>query len=282
MTTDGRDGELLDTLLVACDAQLLDTLAARQELRATDDEVALAFAALAADVDEGLSQLLQGPAPEPDLVDDRLAEVLPLRPGSGRTVRIVAAAVAVAGILSVSGVAAAVSGDPLAPYRSVVSAVRGGDDLQGNAAPVARAHKRLAGVRARIAHGDLAEAADRLAEVRSSLGELSPGDRRSVEKRLAALEAKLARAATEKATQSGPTAKTDKAGKPAKGDSAAGPSPDEAAQTESKPSAGPAGKSAQPPGPDPATHGRDKPSSAGHGSGNGQAQPDAKNGAVGR
>ena len=69
-------------------------------------------------------------------------------------------ALVVAGTLSVSGVAAAVTGDPFAGVRSLAAVVPGGGrpaDVQ--AVRVAWLQRQLAGTRAKVAHGDLAGAA---------------------------------------------------------------------------------------------------------------------------
>jgi hypothetical protein len=99
--------------------------------------------------------------------------------------------------LSVSGVAAAVTGDPLSPYKGIVSAVRGGNDLPSHAARVATMNHKLAGTRAQIAHGDLAGAQAALAGLRldlASMSDLTSAERSAIEARIAALEAALGRA----------------------------------------------------------------------------------------
>ena len=105
--------------------------------------------------------------------------------------------------LSVSGVAAAVTGDPLSPYKGIVSAVHGGgndhqhDNLPAHAARVATMNHKLAGTRAQIAHGDLAGAEATLAGLRldlASMTDLTTGERSAIEARIAALEAAIGRA----------------------------------------------------------------------------------------
>ena len=82
---------------------------------------------------------------------------MPVRRGHG--LRATTVALVVGATLSVSGVAAAVTGDPFAPYRGIVSAVTGGDDEAGaHAARMAWLQRQLAGTRAKVAHGDLAGA----------------------------------------------------------------------------------------------------------------------------
>jgi hypothetical protein len=127
-----------DLVAVQRDAILLDALADRAWLDGAVDEldpVAGLLAALAADVDEGLlaGSVVAAPAaiPPQRRHADREATVLAL---PGRTTRplprrnaarAVAALVVTAALLSVSGVAAAVSGDPLTPYKRVIDVVRG-------------------------------------------------------------------------------------------------------------------------------------------------------------
>ena len=195
----------VDLAAVARDAELLDRLAARAEIPA-DDRVASLLAALAADVDEGLDQLF---AAEVDY-DDGAAPVVPPRRRHGRGLRATTVAVVIGATLSVSGVAAAVTGDPLAAYHGLVSAVTGGThELPDNAAQVARLQHLLTGTRARIAHGDLDGARADLATLRAQLGSssLNAGQRRSLEARIAALEAAIERAAAKPAPSAAPTGK---------------------------------------------------------------------------
>lgn len=187
----GHRGALgVDMVAVQRDADALDALARRAVDAAGDDEVLGLLAALAADVDQGLADLLGDlAAPEAE------AEVVPL-PAPRRTAsRAVAGALVVAGLLSVSGVAAAVTGDPLAAYRGLYSAVTGADNpADDNAAELARLHRGLAKVRASIAHGDLATAQAAIDSARDQLSALPERERTSVQAQLDALEAALARA----------------------------------------------------------------------------------------
>jgi hypothetical protein len=204
MITQG-DGNV-DFAAVAADDALLDLLAARAEVPA-DDALAGLLAAFADEVDDGLAALLASaeategtdrPAlaavPAVSIVPD-LPEA-PVRPSHG--LRAATIALVVGATLSVSGVAAAVTGDPFAPYRGIVSAVTGGDDESAaHAAKVAWLQRQLAGTRARVAHGDLAGADADLATMRARLAatdDLSKGQRTALEARIAAVEAALARA----------------------------------------------------------------------------------------
>ena len=108
-------------------------------------------------------------------------------------------AVVLGATLSVSGVAAAVTGDPLSPYKRIVSAVHGGNhhELPANAAQVAKMNHKLVGTRAQIAHGDVAGAQATLAGLRldlASMTNLTTGQRHAIEARIAALEAAIGRA----------------------------------------------------------------------------------------
>ena len=200
----GPQGGALDLVAVARDDAMLDLLAARVR-PAGDDPLAGLLAAFAAEVDEGLDVFL---VPEPAaptglraVPDAAVATVVPgraARRGLGRRAGTVA--VVVAATLSVSGVAAAVTGDPLAAYKGVASAfhgARGGNDGPStHAARVAQLNHRLNGTSARIAHGDLGAAQSDLAALRAELakGNLSKGERTALEARIAALQARLVRA----------------------------------------------------------------------------------------
>jgi hypothetical protein len=192
----------LDLAAVAADDALLDLLAARAEVPA-DDVLAGMLAAFVGEVDEGLAELLA-----PDAAAVALPAAVPamsvvpaLAPRSVRRshgLRATTIALVVGATLSVSGVAAAVTGDPFAPYRGIVSAVTGDDESAAQAARVAWLQRQLAGTRAKVAHGDLAGATADLSAMRDRLAgtkDLSHGQRTSLEARIAALEAALARAA---------------------------------------------------------------------------------------
>ena len=144
----------LDLLAVRRDAALLDALARRArptgietELDAEMDPVVGLLAALAAEVDEGLLDVA-GPETAPLIPEQGgrharpgTVSPLPLAPpqaGRRHVARAVAAMVVTAAVLSISGVAAAVTGDPLTPYKRVIDVVRGGYDeviTKGLAAP---------------------------------------------------------------------------------------------------------------------------------------------------
>lgn len=132
----------LDLVAVQRDAALLDALSQRvrpdgvdNDTRHDADPVAGLLAALVADVDDGLLGVV-GSQAAPSLIPEQgrrhvhPATVLTLPVavapvGRRHVARAVAALVVAAAVLSVSGVAAAVSGDPLTPYKNVINVVRG-------------------------------------------------------------------------------------------------------------------------------------------------------------
>lgn len=191
----------LDLAAVQCDDDLLARLARRGDIDASDP-VARLLASFADDVDDGLAELLVAT----DLPTTAGAtwvshDVLPgleteAAPRSRRTaVGAAALAIALGASLSVGGVAAAVTGDPLAPYKAVGSALSWGeDDLPETAAPIAHLNKRLARARAAIAHGEVDGAQARLDAIRAALADsdLTAGQRAAFERKLDRLEAALA------------------------------------------------------------------------------------------
>ena len=207
MIDQGGSGGGVDLVEVARDAELLDRLAARAAIL-DDDAVSAMLAAFAAEVDDGLVALLDDvepadrrPAARPA---DRVLAAVPDVPAArrgGHGLRAATIAVVLGATLSVSGVAAAVTGDPLSPYKGIVSAVNGGNhhELPPHAARVAKMNHTLVGTRAQIAHGDLAGAHATLAALRlnlASMTDLTTGQRHAIEARIAALEAALGRATT--------------------------------------------------------------------------------------
>jgi hypothetical protein len=202
----GGAGGGVDLAEVARDAELLDQLAARTAVPG-DDAVSAMLSAFAAEVDDGLVALLDEggepaarrpaarPADRPLVsVPDVLAE-----PRRGHGLRATTIAVVLGATLSVSGVAAAVTGDPLSPYKGIVTAVHGGNhhELPANAAHVAKMNHKLVGTRAQIAHGDVAGAQATLAALRlelASMTDLTAGQHNAIEARIASLEAALGRA----------------------------------------------------------------------------------------
>lgn len=202
------DGPLsgVDLAAVQRDSDLLDALAARAVPQGVDldDSVLSMLAALVDEVDEGLREQLQPPQVETPFIPVQgggRVMAFPVagsaEPGHRRQVaRTVAAAAVAAVALSISGVAAAVTGDPFTPYKNVYHAVSGKHGpLPAKASSIAKFHHGLAGVRADIAHGNLAGAQQSIDDARASLAGLSERDRAKAEKQIAALEDALARKA---------------------------------------------------------------------------------------
>jgi hypothetical protein len=129
----------LDLTAVQRDAALVDALSQRVRLDGADhgvDPVAGLLVALVDDVDDGLLvDVADRPVAPPRIpeqsrrraADHASVRTLPVAAPVGRrhVVRAVAALVVTAAMLSVSGVSAAVTGDPLRPYKVVFDVVRG-------------------------------------------------------------------------------------------------------------------------------------------------------------
>jgi hypothetical protein len=182
-------------LAVQRDDEALDALALRQN-REPGEDVLFLLSALTADVDAGLESLLATPLQMP-LRSAATGEIPSLADARRRrTARVGTAAVIVAGLASVSGVSAAVTGDPLTPYRHVISTVAGGNDD----APTPRSvedeavHQQVLSISAAIDAGQLDRAQAGVQRLRARLDEKPRGAQRAAIAQLAALEAKLARA----------------------------------------------------------------------------------------
>lgn len=199
----------VDQLAVQRDADLLDALAGREADGPGAGLQGLLWV-LGADVDEGLAALLAEPLEdsrsEPGAVIDLAAA------GRRRATRTLTATLLVAGLVSVSGVAAALTGDPLSPYRSVISALTGGDRSVGQSEDDVRQEVRV--VRSKLRDGDLAGAQAAVEVLRTGVAALPNGTRRGATQQLAALEAKLARAFVKDAKEAAKAA--EKAAKDAK------------------------------------------------------------------
>ena len=246
----------VDLAAVARDAELMDRLAVRAPL-AVDDDVARLLASLAADVDDGLDALLaelEAPLLEQD---DSTAVIGTPSKRRAHGLRATTVAIVVGATLSVSGVAAAVTGDPLAPYKGIVRAVTNAGSPSPHASTTAKLNHLANGTQAKIAHGDLAGARADIASLQAAIADpsISDHDKALLQIRLRNLMRSLAHAeaavgpnpqATAKTTHStkspqahqnvkpssqsthqpqggGSTAKpTTKAGDPAKGDGKGG------------------------------------------------------------
>ena len=199
----GADSGGLDLLAINRDADLLDLLARRAPVPAGDPVLAL-LAALAADVDQGLDELLVASEDDPLVRAASAATVVPdLRtPRRGLGLRATTVAIVVGATLSIGGVAAAVTGDPLAPVKGIATAVGiGADKHEGKA----NARDAAQQARSALAHGDVTLAQASLAAMKDQLkrGDLSKGDRRSIEARIAALQKQVDHAVAEAADPQG-------------------------------------------------------------------------------
>ncbi len=209
----------LDLLAVQRDDELLDLLGGRVAVP-SDDELVRLLAAWRDEIDDGLPGVVPAPRSAPDAVRTRTpavaAAAVPGRPANDLvpaaglersprrrlTATGTAAALVLGGTLSLSGVAAAVTGDPLAPYRAVGHALSiGGDPLPEHAAAVAQLNKQLTRARAAVAHGDVAGAQAAVDALTAQLAsaDLTDQQRGAIERRLASLRAARARAAAAEA-----------------------------------------------------------------------------------
>lgn len=193
----------LDLVAVKRDDEALDELARRLGVEPMAEDVLFLLAALTADVDAGLADLLATPLQMP-LRSAATGEIPSLSDAARRrTVRVVTTVVLVGGLVSVSGVSAAVTGDPFTPYRSVISTVSGHDDQarppRGAGGP--SVHQQILSVGAAIDAGQLERARTGVQRLHATLDQKPRGAQRAEIAHLAALEAKLARAEAVKTKQ---------------------------------------------------------------------------------
>ena len=165
-----------DLFAVQEDALLLDILAARGDLSAfSDDPLAPLLGSYVGEVDDGL-----------ELVDFSGPVLIPPATAVGHRSKkhsarfLVAAGTAVV-MIGTSGVAAAVTGDPLSPIRAAVNAATGGaeraptandgthKDLPDQAAEAAEVARSLGQARRSIARGHLVRAQRQLDELKNGL-----------------------------------------------------------------------------------------------------------------
>lgn len=185
----------LDLLAVQRDDEALDELARRQARDPMCEDVLFLLAALTTEVDHGLADLLAAPMRLP-LRSAATGEISNLTDaGRRRTARTVTGALIVAGLVSVSGVSAAVTGDPFTPYRNVISSVSGDDER----APIRgvddeSVKQQFLSIGAAIESGQLDRAKVGIQRMRATLDQKPRGAQRAAIAKLAALEAKLARA----------------------------------------------------------------------------------------
>jgi hypothetical protein len=186
----------LDLLAVQRDDEALDELARRQASDPMAEDVLYLLAALTADVDKGLNELLAAPMRMP-LRSAATGEIpRPADAARRRAARTVTGALIVAGLVSVSGVSAAVTGDPFTPYRSVISVLTGDDNLSlaTSQAEDAALQRQFLSIDAAIESGQLDRARAGIQRMHARLDEKPRGAQRAAIAQLAALEAKLARA----------------------------------------------------------------------------------------
>lgn len=177
-----------DFLAVQEDALLVDIVATREDLSAfADDHIAQLLGAYAADVDEGLELLANAELPEaPRPLTPRNHAASSPR----RSARFLVAATTAVVLVGTSGVAAAVTGDPLSPFRSVVKVVTGGgqtpsadpgihsEELPDPAATEAEVALTLNEVKQALKDGDVEKAQLLLDELGADVkggAELAPG-----------------------------------------------------------------------------------------------------------
>jgi hypothetical protein len=185
----------LDLAAVARDAELMDRLAVRAPLT-VDDDVARLLASLAAEVDDGLDGFL-AELEAPLLEQDKPTADFGTRSRRrAHGLRATTVAIVVGATLSVSGVAAAVTGDPLAPYKGIVRAVTNAGAPSPHASTTAKLNHLATGTQAKIAHGDLDGARADIAALQAAIGDpsISDHDRALLQIRLRNLMRSLARA----------------------------------------------------------------------------------------
>jgi hypothetical protein len=198
-------GEPIDVRHVRRDDSMLDSLGQRRRRRVTDDPAARLLAALAADIDEEIvaRRLRVGRLSSLPIPGDRGHSRLLAAAVQGNSLRrasrsAVVAAVAVA-VLSISGVAAAVGGDALAPLKAVVSSVTGVDMPRGDdpAAASGAVERDLAGAEAAVSRGDINGALNMVAQAKARLPKVAAAAKDGLEDRLERIERRIAQHATD-------------------------------------------------------------------------------------
>jgi hypothetical protein len=180
----------VDLVAVQRDDQWLGQLGGREAVTGSYGVLGL-LRALTVEVDDGLPEVLDRPLPpaRPDPAE----RVTSMRRRNGT--RAAVAALLATGLVSMSGVAAAVTGDPFSPYRQVFSAVRGHDPAAARAtSQAADMDERVDALRASIAAGQLAHIQAKIDALRARALDLPPGKRDGAARHLDALERQLARA----------------------------------------------------------------------------------------
>jgi hypothetical protein len=227
-------GDPIDVGHVRRDDSVLDSLGQRRRRRIAEDPAARLLAALAADVDEEtvarrlrVGRLAALPLPS-DRAPSRLLS------GAARRGRLrhasrsaVVAAVAV-GVLSISGVAAAVTGDALAPLKAVVSTVTGVDlprahDPSAASAASGAVERDLAFAEAAVTRGDILEAREMVIQARQQLPNVAPDLKAGLQKRLNRIVSRLE--AREEAADAPVVVKAPPSAPPVDESPSAGPTP---------------------------------------------------------
>lgn len=185
--SDNESDVEIDVRAIQRDDELLDALGARQPVPAFvgDDLVVDLLSTLADEVDEGV-----GP-PLPSFQVPVRSSVIEM-PRSRRVGRRTIIGLGVAGaIFSASGVAAAVTGDPLAPLKKVVIAVT---DAKPGGADSDQVRKKLREAREALSNGDRDSAVAQLAAARAKAEGLDGAEAEQAMADVKALEAVLATA----------------------------------------------------------------------------------------
>ena len=215
------DADLAEVLR---DDALLDAIGASREpsfATLPDDDVTRLLTAWQADAatyaDERTGPRIQVPVevpvtpatelPAADPIPHRRRHARPARGGrfAPRSAAAISAAAVAGVVLSVGGVAAAVTGNPLTPLKAVVSGLAPESEQDGAAAITGVMPRELASVRTDIREGHLDDARRKLTDVRERAEELSPGpDQANALVVIEALEEQiqLAKQATPSATTS--------------------------------------------------------------------------------
>jgi len=192
-------GEPIDVRDVGRDDSLLDSLGQRRHLGVTDDPAARLLAALAADVDEETvarrlraGRLSSLPLPG-DRGHPRLLAAAVQRHGLRHASRSALVAVVAVGVLSISGVAAAMTGDALAPLKAVVSSVTGVDLPRGGdpGAASGAVERDLAGAEAALSHGDTTRARKMLVQAKQRLPTVPTDEKADLISRLNRIEQRI-------------------------------------------------------------------------------------------
>jgi hypothetical protein len=186
--------EQLDLRAVVRDDELLDRIAAGVRLGDSADPAVALLQALVRDVDAGLDAVVEQPLAPVEAEDSRWLRHRRL------TLRGTAVAAVIGLGLSVGGVSAAVTGNPLAAYESVAGVFDSSDELPPNAAEIAKWNKKVVAARESVRSGDSATAHAQLDALRAMIGDLdvSDGRRAVLERKLAKLEERLESGAARK------------------------------------------------------------------------------------